>query len=77
MTMYQIWSSPEDYTIAKSELLAIMTMPVMRAVFDLLPEGVARVEREAGHGCWLFFRQPIPGFGKRVMVGAFDEGRLA
>lgn len=77
MVMYQIWTG--DGTIPP-RLLAIMPSDVMREALRLLPEAMARVERETrSYGvCLLHFnRHPlIKGFGDAVMVSLFDEGRL-
>jgi hypothetical protein len=69
--MYKIFDAPED-PFAVVSILAIMPMSTMRHVLNLQKEAIARIERETSSGgiCQLFFRNPIPGFGKKVIVQA-------
>jgi hypothetical protein len=67
--MYNIYDAPQD-PFAKVNLLAIMPMSTMRQVLQLQKEAIARIEHETKNNgvCQLFFRNPIPGFGKKVIV---------
>jgi hypothetical protein len=69
--MYKIFDAPED-PFAVVQILAIMPMQTMKEVLSLQKEAVQRIERETANGgvCQLFFRNPIPGFGKKVIVQA-------
>lgn len=77
MAMYQIWTNGK----VTPTLLAIMPGDVMERVLMLWPAAMRRVERETQNNglCAVHFSPRVQriGFGESVLVGRFDEGRLA
>lgn len=79
--MYQIFSAPEfsSDTNFTPELLAIITMEVMKNVFSLHRDAVNRIVRETsenegrGISSVHFNRRPIPGFGYAVVVARCEQ----